>query len=42
MKKSRQRMYEAAENGDPEAVKRYDNYRQGRRDNYHRKKEEAS
>lgn len=27
MKKSRQRMYEAVENGDPEAVKRYDNYR---------------
>ena len=38
--RSRQKTYDEAEAGDPEAIKRYDDYLQGRRDNYYRVKSE--
>ncbi len=38
-KKSRQKMYEAAAAGDPEAQARYERYLAARRKNYHRKKQ---
>ena len=42
-KRSRQKMIDEAEAGDPEAVARYERYLQMRREDYHRKKEmEAS
>ena len=37
-KKSRQKMYEEAATGNPEAVERYENYLVTRRESYHRKK----
>ena len=40
-KKSRQKMYEEAATGNPEAVERYENYLVTRRESYHRKKQEA-
>ena len=40
-KKSRQKMYEEAATGNPEAVERYENYLAARREAYHRKKQEA-
>ena len=40
-KKSRQKMYEEAATGNPEAVERYENYLVTRREPYHRKKQEA-
>ena len=40
-KKSRQKMYEEAATGKPEAVERYENYLAARREAYHRKKQEA-
>nr|WP_304973018.1 hypothetical protein [uncultured Schaedlerella sp.] len=40
-KKSRQKMYEEAATGNPEAVKRYENYLAARREAYHKKKQEA-
>ena len=40
-KKSRQKMYEEAATGNPEAVERYENYLATRREAYHRKKQEA-
>ena len=40
-KKSRQKMYEEATTGNPEAVERYENYLVTRRKSYHRKKQEA-
>ena len=41
-KRSRQRMYDEAATGDPEAVARYEHYLQMRRESYHKKKEEVS
>ena len=41
-KRSRQRMYDEAATGDPEAVARYEHYLQMRREGYHKKKEEVS
>mgnify|MGYP006066888781 CR=1 FL=1 len=38
-KKSRQKMYEEAEAGSPEAKARYENFLAARRENYHRKKQ---
>lgn len=38
-KKSRQKMYQAADVGDPEAQARYERYLATRRENYHRKKQ---
>ena len=40
-KKSRQKIYEEAATGNPEAVERYENYLVTRRESYHRKKQEA-
>ena len=40
-KKSRQKMYEEAATGNPEAVELYENYLVTRRESYHRKKQEA-
>lgn len=40
-KKSRQKMYEEAATGNPEAVERYENYLAARREAYHKKKQEA-
>ena len=40
-KKSRQKMYEEAATGNPEAVERYENYLAARREAYHRKKQES-
>ena len=40
-KKSRQKMYEEAATGNPEAVECYENYLVTRRKSYHRKKQEA-
>ena len=40
-KKSRQKMYEEAATGNPEAVERYENYLAARQEAYHRKKQEA-
>jgi len=40
-KKSRQKMYEEAATGNPEAVEHYENYLATRRESYHRKKQEA-
>ena len=40
-KKSRQKMYEEAATGNPEAVERYENYLATRREAYHRKKQET-
>lgn len=40
-KKSRQKMYEEAATGNPEALERYENYHATRREAYHRKKQEA-
>ncbi len=40
-KKSRQKMYDEAATGDPEAVARYENFLAARRENYHRKKQTA-
>ncbi len=40
-KKSRQKMYEEAATGNPEAVERYENYLASRREAYHRKKQES-
>ena len=39
-KKSRQRMYEEAEAGSPEAQARYDSYLAARRESYHKKKQD--
>ena len=41
-KRSRQRMYDEAATGDPEAVARYEHYLQMRRESYQKKKEEVS
>lgn len=41
-KRSRQRMYDEAATGDPEAVARYEHYLQMRREGYQKKKEEVS
>ena len=37
-KKSRQKMYEEAAAGNPEAQARYENFLAARRENYHKKK----
>ena len=41
-KKSRQKMYEEAATGNPEAVERYENYLATRREAYNRKKQEIT
>ena len=41
VKKSRQKMYEEAEAGNPEAKARYESYLAARRESYHRKKQGA-
>ena len=41
-KKSRQKMYEEAATGNPEAVERYENYLASRRETYHRKKQKIT
>lgn len=41
IKKSRQKMYEEADTGKPEAAKCYEKYLAARREVYHRKKQEA-
>lgn len=41
-KKSQRKMYEQAMSGDPEAIRRLENFRKSRGDSYHAKKEEVA